>query len=155
RLWRRPLGGERFADHGQRLRTARGQRDPPFAGERRRRSRRRESCRLGWCGAPAGVEAAGRGRSGRGPLPRRPPEHGFARATLRGPGAARVVSVVDAPVARLITSSSMIPAVEIVDVARRFSSVQALSGVDLTVEPGEFFGLLGPNGAGKTTLISI
>src|SRR5499427_5325322 len=49
----------------------------------------------------------------------------------------------------------MIPAVEIVDVARRFGAVQALSGVDLTVERGEFFGLLGPNGAGKTTLISI
>ena len=49
----------------------------------------------------------------------------------------------------------MIPAVEIVDVARRFGAVQALSGVDLTVERGEFFGLLGPNGASKTTLISI
>ncbi len=49
----------------------------------------------------------------------------------------------------------MIPAVEIVNVARRFGAVQALAGVDLTVEPGEFFGLLGPNGAGKTTLISI
>jgi ABC-2 type transport system ATP-binding protein len=33
--------------------------------------------------------------------------------------------------------------------------VTALSGVDLQVEPGEFFGLLGPNGAGKTTLIKI
>ena len=33
--------------------------------------------------------------------------------------------------------------------------VQALSGIDLTIAPGEFFGLLGPNGAGKTTLISI
>jgi ABC-2 type transport system ATP-binding protein len=31
----------------------------------------------------------------------------------------------------------------------------ALDGVDLQVEPGEFFGLLGPNGAGKTTLIKI
>jgi ABC-2 type transport system ATP-binding protein len=47
------------------------------------------------------------------------------------------------------------PAVEIVNVARRFGAVQALSGVDLVVEAGEFFGLLGPNGAGKTTLISI
>jgi ABC-2 type transport system ATP-binding protein len=49
----------------------------------------------------------------------------------------------------------VIPAVEIVNVARRFGAVQALSGVDLVVEAGEFFGLLGPNGAGKTTLISI
>ena len=46
-------------------------------------------------------------------------------------------------------------AVEAVDVARRFGTVQALAGVDLSVAPGEFFGLLGPNGAGKTTLISI
>ena len=49
----------------------------------------------------------------------------------------------------------MTAAVEITRVARRFASVQALAGVDLKVEQGEFFGLLGPNGAGKTTLISI
>ena len=46
-------------------------------------------------------------------------------------------------------------AVEVSGVARRFGSVQALDGVDLSVAQGEFFGLLGPNGAGKTTLISI
>ncbi|MEO8408063.1 MAG: ABC transporter ATP-binding protein [Oxalobacteraceae bacterium] len=33
--------------------------------------------------------------------------------------------------------------------------MQALGGVSLSIEEGEFFGLLGPNGAGKTTLISI
>jgi len=49
----------------------------------------------------------------------------------------------------------MTAAVEVVDVARRFGAVQALDGVSLRVEAGEFFGLLGPNGAGKTTLISI
>ncbi|MEO8345308.1 MAG: ABC transporter ATP-binding protein [Betaproteobacteria bacterium] len=46
-------------------------------------------------------------------------------------------------------------AVDVIDVARSFGSVQALAGVDLAVEEGEFFGLLGPNGAGKTTLISV
>jgi len=46
-------------------------------------------------------------------------------------------------------------ALQIVNVEKRYQSLQALGGVSLTVEPGEFFGLLGPNGAGKTTLISI
>ena len=35
------------------------------------------------------------------------------------------------------------------------NGVEALKGVDLDVEQGDFFALLGPNGAGKTTLIAI
>ncbi len=49
----------------------------------------------------------------------------------------------------------MTPAIQIQQVYKRFGAVQALSGIDLEVAPGEFFGLLGPNGAGKTTLINI
>ena len=48
----------------------------------------------------------------------------------------------------------MAAAVSIVDVIKHFGSLQALAGVSLEIEEGEFFGLLGPNGAGKTTLIS-
>ncbi len=35
------------------------------------------------------------------------------------------------------------------------NGVQALRGIDLVVDEGDFFGLLGPNGAGKSTTIGI
>lgn len=35
------------------------------------------------------------------------------------------------------------------------TGLQALKGINLTVEPGAFYALLGPNGAGKSTTISI
>ena len=47
------------------------------------------------------------------------------------------------------------PAVKIEKIHKRFGQLDALKGVDLTIEQGEFFGLLGPNGAGKSTLINI
>ena len=47
------------------------------------------------------------------------------------------------------------PAIEIVGLTKRFGEVQALAGVDLTVEPGTVYGLLGPNGAGKTTAVRV
>ena len=49
----------------------------------------------------------------------------------------------------------MTAAIQVNSVSKRYGSLVALDRVDLTIEPGEFFGLLGPNGAGKTTLISI
>lgn len=43
--------------------------------------------------------------------------------------------------------------VEVDAVVKRYGSLEALRGISLRVEEGEFFGLLGPNGAGKSTLL--
>jgi ABC-2 type transport system ATP-binding protein len=45
-------------------------------------------------------------------------------------------------------------AIAISDLYKSYGDVQALDGLSLSVEDGEFFGLLGPNGAGKTTIIN-
>jgi ABC-2 type transport system ATP-binding protein len=49
-----------------------------------------------------------------------------------------------------------IPALHIQDLRKVYDNgVEALKGVSLSVQPGDFFALLGPNGAGKSTLIGV
>lgn len=43
--------------------------------------------------------------------------------------------------------------VQIRNVSRRFSTLSAVRGVNLTLEPGKLVALLGPSGCGKTTLL--
>lgn len=47
------------------------------------------------------------------------------------------------------------PRLELADISHSFGAVRALTGVSLSVAPGEIRGLCGHNGAGKSTLISI
>jgi ABC-type branched-subunit amino acid transport system ATPase component len=49
--------------------------------------------------------------------------------------------------------SEVRPPIETSALAKRFGSVRALDGMDLTVHAGEVHGFLGPNGAGKTTTL--
>jgi branched-chain amino acid transport system ATP-binding protein len=39
--------------------------------------------------------------------------------------------------------------------SKRFGGVAALSGVSITLRPGEIHGLIGPNGSGKTTMLNV
>jgi ABC-2 type transport system ATP-binding protein len=45
------------------------------------------------------------------------------------------------------------PALETIDLTKRFGSFTALDALSISVRPGEVYGFLGPNGAGKTTTI--
>lgn len=52
-----------------------------------------------------------------------------------------------------VDSSPTSPAVWAKGLVRKFGKKTAVNGVNLAIEPGEFYGLLGQNGAGKTTTI--
>lgn len=47
------------------------------------------------------------------------------------------------------------PAIEAVNLVRRFDKKLAVNNVSFRVDQGEFFGFLGPNGAGKSTTIKM
>ncbi|WP_330336131.1 ABC transporter ATP-binding protein [Streptomyces sp. NBC_00557] len=47
------------------------------------------------------------------------------------------------------------PAIVADGVRKRYGDIQAVDGVSLRIETGEFYGILGPNGAGKTTTLEI
>jgi ABC-2 type transport system ATP-binding protein len=49
----------------------------------------------------------------------------------------------------------MEPALELVDLTKRFGDKTAVEGLSLSLEPGAFLGLLGRNGAGKSTTLKM
>ena len=51
---------------------------------------------------------------------------------------------------------SSTPALELIALQKKYKNgVEALKGINLTVQAGDFYALLGPNGAGKSTTIGI
>ena len=51
---------------------------------------------------------------------------------------------------------SSTPALELIALKKKYKNgVEALKGINLTVQAGDFYALLGPNGAGKSTTIGI
>ena len=54
-----------------------------------------------------------------------------------------------------LQSQNNLPALEVKNISKRFSHVQALDDVSFKINRGEIVGLLGDNGAGKSTLIKI
>ncbi len=52
-------------------------------------------------------------------------------------------------------ADSLVPAIEVTHLVKRFGDVTAVDGISFSVPGGEMFGLLGPNGAGKTTTINM
>jgi branched-chain amino acid transport system permease protein len=59
------------------------------------------------------------------------------------------------PVRRAVTRTGDKPLLEVRQLSKSFTGVQALDSVDLQVYPGEILGLLGPNGSGKSTFINV
>jgi len=49
----------------------------------------------------------------------------------------------------------MTPAVELIDLRKRFGSTEVIRGVNLEVSQGERHAVIGPNGAGKSTLYNL
>jgi ribose transport system ATP-binding protein len=72
--------------------------------------------------------------------------------------AGSIASTSDPPTIGTMAASQAAPAapfLDLIDIGKTYPGVIALSGVNVSVAPGEIIGLVGENGAGKSTLMKI
>ena len=55
----------------------------------------------------------------------------------------------------ILQTQQDVPVLEVKNISKKFSHVQALNNVSIKLNKGDIIGLLGDNGAGKSTLIKI
>jgi len=117
--------------------------------------------------AAAAKAAPKRPATPRKPAARRPsPSSGDAAATEppatapkrpartpRTPAKPRTIASVPPSVVRDLDPTDIV--LSITGLTKKFGSTIAVSGIDLDVPKGSFYGIVGPNGAGKTTTLSM
>src|SRR5579875_513583 len=108
-------------------------------------------------GPPDGSDAPADG--GASPTPGAATTPGAAAApdsaSAGGAAASASASPDRSPTPATSTSATEPPRVEIRNLTKRYGSLHALRGVDLSLRTGEVVGLVGDNGAGKSTLVNI
>ncbi len=70
--------------------------------------------------------------------------------SVPGPSAAS-----EAPPVPIESAAGEAPTLEARALVKRYGDLEAVAGLDLSIQPGEIYCLLGPNGAGKTTTIHL
>ena len=57
--------------------------------------------------------------------------------------------------APFLAKADPLPAICVVDLVKRYGTVEAVRGLGFEIQQGEIFGLIGPDGAGKTSTFQI
>ena len=73
----------------------------------------------------------------------------FTQAVLETPAAG------EAPPVPIREAAFEDPVLEARSLVKHYGDIEAVAGLDLSIQPGEVYCLLGPNGAGKTTTIHL